>query len=38
MKLLNQKMDNHTNIILYSKFSPASRKFVEMLDKIPNFN
>ena len=31
-------MDNHTNILLYSKFSPASRKFVEILDKTPNFN
>jgi len=31
-------MDNHTNIILYSKFSPASRKFIEMIEKIPNFN
>jgi len=31
-------MDNHTNILLYSKFSTASRKFVEMLDKLPNFN
>jgi len=31
-------MDDHTNILLYSKFSPASRKFIEMLDKIPNFN
>ena len=31
-------MDNHTNILLYSKFSTASRKFVEILDKTPNFN
>lgn len=38
MKLLNQKMDNHTNILLYSKFSPASRKIVEMTEFIPNFN
>jgi hypothetical protein len=29
---------NHTNILLYSKFSPASRKMVEMIDNLPNFN
>ena len=31
-------MDNHTNILLYSKFSLSSRKFVELLDNTPNFN
>ncbi len=31
-------MDNHINVLLYSKFSPASRKFVEMIESLPNFN
>ena len=31
-------MEDHTNIVLYSKFSPASRKIVEMIENLSNFN
>ena len=31
------KMNNHTNVLIYSKFSQACRKLVEMIESIPSF-
>lgn len=34
---INFTMEDHVNVVLYSKFSASCTKFMEMLTKVPNF-